>query len=204
MAVELSCPACDQRLRVRDELAGRKVRCPKCRIAIPVPRPEHPLPEEEILVVPEAGVVERRSPPTPRRPRGDELVARPRRTPEPNRDEDDYDERPRSKKSSKKSILNQDVRELDAAFKNFDLRRFTVVGWLLFIVSVAVCIGCIVLFDRNYEQIMGALDPKDRPGSIKYVAPIAAAGAIGGLGTFFGMMGILWLFGIRVIRPKMD
>jgi hypothetical protein len=37
MAIALSCPSCVQALKVKDELAGRKIKCPKCGGVIPVP-----------------------------------------------------------------------------------------------------------------------------------------------------------------------
>jgi predicted Zn finger-like uncharacterized protein len=40
MAIPFSCPSCAGELKVRDELAGRKVKCPKCGEVIPVPEEE--------------------------------------------------------------------------------------------------------------------------------------------------------------------
>src|SRR5262249_52421865 len=36
MTIALSCPSCGQALKVKDELAGRKVKCPKCSNVIAV------------------------------------------------------------------------------------------------------------------------------------------------------------------------
>src|SRR5262245_4020309 len=33
------CPGCDQKLRVVDQAAGKKILCPRCKMAVPVPRP---------------------------------------------------------------------------------------------------------------------------------------------------------------------
>jgi serine/threonine-protein kinase len=41
-AVAVACPNCGKHLRVRAELAGKKVKCPGCRQAVPVPAPEAP------------------------------------------------------------------------------------------------------------------------------------------------------------------
>jgi hypothetical protein len=52
MSIELECLACGRNLRVRDELAGRKVRCPGCGKVMPVPAVVEELPvvgEEEEL-----------------------------------------------------------------------------------------------------------------------------------------------------------
>ncbi len=54
MAVSVVCPSCESRLRVRDELAGRKVKCSSCGgvVAVPADRPApaengHPAPEDD-------------------------------------------------------------------------------------------------------------------------------------------------------------
>ncbi|HEX6986423.1 MAG TPA: MJ0042-type zinc finger domain-containing protein [Planctomycetaceae bacterium] len=44
MAIEFECPACDATIRVKDEAAGKKGRCPKCRTLLLVPDPG---PDEE-------------------------------------------------------------------------------------------------------------------------------------------------------------
>src|SRR5262245_4997897 len=33
------CPSCDQKLRVVDQAAGKKILCPRCKTSVPVPRP---------------------------------------------------------------------------------------------------------------------------------------------------------------------
>src|SRR5438045_452664 len=33
------CPGCDQKLRVVDQAAVKKILCPRCKTAVPVPRP---------------------------------------------------------------------------------------------------------------------------------------------------------------------
>jgi len=49
MPIELSCPACSQKYRLKDSLAGKKAKCAKCgeRIHIPTPAPlgEEPHPD---------------------------------------------------------------------------------------------------------------------------------------------------------------
>ena len=47
MPIQVSCN-CGRSLRVKDELAGRKVRCPGCEAVLPVPKPSVD-PEEEAL-----------------------------------------------------------------------------------------------------------------------------------------------------------
>ena len=48
MAIEFDCPACDATIRVKDDAAGKKGRCPKCRVLLLVPEPEaEPEPEDD-------------------------------------------------------------------------------------------------------------------------------------------------------------
>src|SRR4051794_37619295 len=40
MTIAFSCPSCEHRLKVRDELVGRKVKCPSCGGGVVVPADE--------------------------------------------------------------------------------------------------------------------------------------------------------------------
>ncbi|VTR97233.1 unnamed protein product [Gemmata massiliana] len=40
MPITLGCPSCGKRFRARDESAGKRVKCPYCQAAVPVPTPE--------------------------------------------------------------------------------------------------------------------------------------------------------------------
>lgn len=40
MAISLTCSKCSGKLRVADNLAGKKIKCPKCSAILPVPAPE--------------------------------------------------------------------------------------------------------------------------------------------------------------------
>src|SRR2546423_214954 len=42
MPIPFSCPECDKQLRVKDELAGKKIKCPGCAETIAVPDDEPP------------------------------------------------------------------------------------------------------------------------------------------------------------------
>ncbi len=77
MAIAFSCPSCEHRLKVKDELAGRKVKCPGCGGGVLVPAVEN---EEEVAA--------------PARP------ARPSRQTREAPDEEE--DRPRKKKKKKK------------------------------------------------------------------------------------------------------
>lgn len=40
MSISLTCPECNGNLKVADNLAGKKIKCPKCSAVFPVPAPE--------------------------------------------------------------------------------------------------------------------------------------------------------------------
>jgi predicted Zn finger-like uncharacterized protein len=46
MPEPVTCPGCDAKIKVRDEHAGKKVKCPKCGATVPVPAAEV---EDEVL-----------------------------------------------------------------------------------------------------------------------------------------------------------
>lgn len=49
MTIRIECDSCFQIIKVKDELAGRQVRCPDCQNKIRVPAPgDQPLPEPEL------------------------------------------------------------------------------------------------------------------------------------------------------------
>ena len=51
MPIPVHCD-CGKSMKVKDELAGRKIRCPECKIVVVVPRPQEvKLPEDEALNV---------------------------------------------------------------------------------------------------------------------------------------------------------
>jgi predicted Zn finger-like uncharacterized protein len=56
MPIQVTCPECRATLRVRDDLAGKKVKCPRCAHALAVPGDEEPEEaEERFTEVPPAG-----------------------------------------------------------------------------------------------------------------------------------------------------
>jgi hypothetical protein len=96
-------------------------------------------------------------------------------------------EAPEPRRRRPGGILSMDTNQLGEAFKNFDVRRFTIVGWLLFAVSVAVAALGYVLVEMNYETIMDV--PKNQRMYTKWFAPYAIAVSVGGLGCFFLRLG---------------
>jgi hypothetical protein len=76
MPIKFNCPKCGQELNVKDEMAGKQGKCPKCKSTVTVPTPaaprpaaappvrKKPVPEvEEVEEVEEAEVVEEDEPP---------------------------------------------------------------------------------------------------------------------------------------------
>jgi hypothetical protein len=95
MPVDFKCDNCDKALRVRDELAGKRIKCPGCSTAITVPAEEAPAPKRS-----SATRAEKPAPPPPpkRRPADDEEDEKPQRASRKSRDEDedeDEDEAPK-------------------------------------------------------------------------------------------------------------
>ncbi len=95
MAILVQCPECETKLKVKDESAGKKARCPRCQTVIPVPLEEEPEVVEERVVD--------RPRPSPKKSRDedeeDEDEEEPRRKKKASRDDDDDDDddRPRKK-----------------------------------------------------------------------------------------------------------
>jgi predicted Zn finger-like uncharacterized protein len=92
MPIQLLCPGCKSRLRIKDEFAGKKVKCPRCEALVRVPAggPVEVKPIDEGITPRRGGTAVKRQKPAPARRRRDE-------------DEDEFDEReddegrPRSK-----------------------------------------------------------------------------------------------------------
>ncbi len=74
MPILLTCPGCQSELRVKDEHAGKKVKCPRCEKTVEVPVAE--IPVEDII---EEGIVEavtadKPQPPARRPARSEEVI----------------------------------------------------------------------------------------------------------------------------------
>jgi TM2 domain-containing membrane protein YozV len=61
MPIVVTCPGCSTTLKAPDAAAGKKVKCPKCTSAVPVPAADSPPVIEEDEVVEEAPAAPRRS-----------------------------------------------------------------------------------------------------------------------------------------------
>jgi hypothetical protein len=117
MPIAISCPHCDWKGRVKDELAGKTGKCPTCGEKIPIPRQAARAVDEDPDVIDDADVVEEAPRPKakaesrrrdveddrPRRRRSededDDRPSRSRRRPPADEDEDD--DRPRLRRRSR-------------------------------------------------------------------------------------------------------
>jgi predicted Zn finger-like uncharacterized protein len=112
MPVRVDCPSCSAQLNIRDEHAGRAVKCPKCGNVIPppadsappplpVPPPLPPEPVPPPLPTPDAPrPLAKPASARPPRDRDDDDDDRPRRKPRRRNDDDDDRSRERPAKSS--------------------------------------------------------------------------------------------------------
>jgi predicted Zn finger-like uncharacterized protein len=105
MPVTLSCPECQSRLRVRDDLAGKKVKCPRCAHLVLVPPREDDATEvlnagqvdiAEVKPLPaRSGKTTRRQPPPRKDDHHDRVMAskpRPKKRRHEEEDEDEQEE----------------------------------------------------------------------------------------------------------------
>jgi hypothetical protein len=83
---------------------------------------------------------------------------------------------------------------------NFDLSRFTLLGWLVFLLSLAAGIGAAIAVGSYWDSTVGA-PPPDKP---RRGGPAGVAGVAGALVFFFGTKLLLDLAGVRLIRPKAE
>jgi hypothetical protein len=93
----------------------------------------------------------------------------------------------------------QDLSWLDQKkleFANFDLSRLNAVGWILFLASMAVCLGAIFLTVRFLDTENPAQGGKDR-GLLKILGVGCLLLAIG---YFLGARSLLGYFGISIYR----
>src|SRR4051794_4199441 len=100
MPVTLTCSGCNSSLRVRDDLAGKKVKCPRCAHLILVPAREEDV--TEVLNPPDEGIAEVKP------------SARPRKRPARDEDGDERDERiaerPKAKRPRDEDEDEEEVR----------------------------------------------------------------------------------------------
>jgi hypothetical protein len=128
MAISVACPSCERELKLKEELAGRKIKCPGCGEPILVPDADEEADDERPAKKNRphadngvaAGAPKKR-PPAPTEDDDEEAAPRKKR---PARDEEDEPEdRPRKKKKKKK---NQTV--LIAVVAGVALLAFCLIG----------------------------------------------------------------------------
>jgi hypothetical protein len=88
MPISVSCPDCDKSLKVKDELAGKKIRCPDCSGVVPIPAKKSKSDDDDFLDDMEPSTSKRK-----RRPVDDDDLL-----------DDDDDDEPVSKRRSRKPI----------------------------------------------------------------------------------------------------
>ncbi len=49
MAISIECTGCGKKLKVKDEAAGKRIKCPECQAALTVPKPEAPASDDDFL-----------------------------------------------------------------------------------------------------------------------------------------------------------
>lgn len=91
MPISLTCPSCDRGLKVKDELAGRKIKCPKCSEVIVVPA------DEEAVAAGKSKIKARATEDDDERPRSKKVERE-----EEDDEQEEEEERPRKKKKKKK------------------------------------------------------------------------------------------------------
>src|SRR5437899_1406496 len=99
----IQCPSCDRKLRVPDNLIGKKVKCPSCSKTFVAAAAEEDLPTAPLLEEEAPPKAVRRKPRSLPEDEGiEERPSRPRRRPAPppedEDEDDDEDEEPRSRR----------------------------------------------------------------------------------------------------------
>jgi hypothetical protein len=83
---------------------------------------------------------------------------------------------------------------------NFDLGRLTLLGWFVFLLSIAAGIGAAIVVGTYWDANFPA-PPDAKP---RRVGPAGIAGFVGALGFFFAVKGLFHLAGVRLMRPKAE
>lgn len=144
MPITFDCP-CGKSLRVSDEHAGRRVKCPACGAVVVAPKPQQQfevVEEEE----PDFEIVEdqpRKIPSArPAKPSTDDDDDEPRPKKKPYRDDDDDEPRPRKKKKRRRRSPPPPEYEDDYNYRGRGDSELTPLDWFLCILCPGI--GCIV------------------------------------------------------------
>ncbi len=102
MPIKFDCPECGKPLSIKDELAGRRIKCPRCSEPVTVPEEE----EEEAPPPPS-----KKARPGRAAPRDEEVEERPRKgTRKRDEEEDEEEEPPRKRKKRDEEDEDEDER----------------------------------------------------------------------------------------------
>ena len=133
MPISLTCPSCERGLKVKDELAGRKIKCPKC---------------SEVIAVPANEAIAAGKPKPKVRPSEDDDDDRPRskKVERDEGDEEEEEDRPRKKKKKKK--------------KGAGVLRYVIGGVVL---AALVVVLVVILMNKNNAEPVVAEKKKEEP-----------------------------------------
>lgn len=209
MAIVIDCPSCTRKLRVPDEMLGKKVKCPQCGTTFMAaangePEPEEPAPRRS------SSVRERPSPEGRRPAVPDEDEDRPRRRPR-DEPEDDEDYKRPARRSGRRAGQAPHRGTMVLVFGIISIVLFAlgliaalVVGPLaliLFIPGVGLGIPAWAMGGKDVRRIdTGHMDPEGRGSTMAgYVMGIVGT-ILNGLSTFCCVLGfILALAGIAAL-----
>ncbi|MBY0228146.1 MAG: hypothetical protein K2W96_02580 [Gemmataceae bacterium] len=160
MSIEFSCPECDRSLKVKDELAGRRVKCPGCQSALTVPAEEEdeaPPPKKKPAVKPAPS----------RRPKDDdEEDERPRKASKrrDEEDEEEEDERPRKRRRDKDEEEDDRPRKKKKAAAKSSLPLIlAIVGGVVLLAGIGVGVWWMTSGPSKSGPVAGGGD-KDKGG----------------------------------------
>jgi predicted Zn finger-like uncharacterized protein len=147
MPLRVVCASCSSSLKVKDELAGRAVKCPKCGEVVRVPTPDAPPPEPEL----EAVQAEPADPPRPAKGRraedeAEEAPARPAARARPRYEDDEEEDDRGSRQGAGKG-------ERRPAKKSALPLILGIVGACLLLVCGGVGYGAYWLYSRGKQAV---------------------------------------------------
>jgi hypothetical protein len=154
MATDVDCPSCSQKLRVPDDLLGKKVKCPACKMmflataaGLEEPAPSRPVDQEERPNRAAALTASRRGTPPRERPASPD-------------DEDDEDDRPHRSGRN----LRRKRRDNYAPHRGVLILIFGILGLVLFLsTGIGFVLGIIawIMGNNDLREIQaGRMDPE--------------------------------------------
>lgn len=162
----VACPNCSTRMTAPDSAAGKKVRCPKCQAAVPIPAGDEFEVVDEPAPPPKPAkkkpvVVEDDEPPRKKRSRDEaDEDNRPRNKRRRDEDDEDEDDRPRKKRR------RDDDDEDDEPRQGVSLARNIIMGVVLL---VLVAVAGYIFYTKTRESADDA--PKGDPKANGNVKP---------------------------------